>query len=196
MNTHIAIGVIGGLVVGTVAAAWFLAPTLFTGTNSESMTLTLTTEAFAHNGSIPPAYTCDGDRSRHPEMTISGIPDATVSLVLLMDDPDIPQVFKEQRGIEAFDHWVLFNIPPTTSRITPDAPVGTLGVNSAGDTGYTGPCPPPEYEPTEHRYIFTLYALDTELALEAGATKHEVLEALQGHVIEQAELIGRYDRAE
>lgn len=72
--------------------------------------------------------------------------------------------------------------------------MGTAGANGAGRNAYTGPCPPPQYEPSEHRYVFALYALDTELALAAGATKQEVLQAMKGHVLAEAKLVGRYKR--
>ncbi len=157
-------------------------------------TLTFTSSAFLHNEKIPAKYTCDENRKLSPPLSISGVPEGAKSLVLIMDDPDIPNVFKESRGIEAFDHWILFNIPPETQEIVEGTFVGIQGINSAGNTEYTGPCPPPEYEPSEHRYIFSLYALDTELSLSVGATKGEVLSAMQGHILEQAELIGLYKR--
>jgi Raf kinase inhibitor-like YbhB/YbcL family protein len=158
------------------------------------MALTLTSTAFEHGASIPAKYTCDGDRLLSPALTIAGVPEGAESLALVMDDPDIPEVKKKEFGLEAFDHWVLFNIPPETSGIPEGGTVGTPGATSRGDLTYTGPCPPPEYEPREHRYIFKLYALSARLALPAGATKREVLDALAPIVIEEAELIGRYAR--
>jgi len=125
---------------------------------------------------------------------ISDVPYGAKSLALIMDDPDIPTAVREALGIEVFDHWVLFNIPADTKEIPEGAVVGIEGLNTAGNSGYTGPCPPPEYEPSEHHYIFKLYALDESLTLLAGATKSEVLEALASHVMEEAELIGRYSR--
>jgi Raf kinase inhibitor-like YbhB/YbcL family protein len=156
-------------------------------------TLALTSFAFENNGKIPPVFTCDGD-GVSPALSISGVPQGARSLVLIVDDPDIPQVFKEQRGIEAFDHWTLFNIPPQTREIPQERSVGTPGVNGAGKNEYTGPCPPPQYEPSEHRYFFRLYAVDTMLELPEGASKADVLKAMQGHVLEQTELMGKYKR--
>lgn len=156
--------------------------------------LQLSSTAFLDGETIPAKYTCDGDRKLSPPLSIRSVPEGAKSLVLIMDDPDIPTAVREARGIEVFDHWVLFNIPADTTEILEGAVVGTEGVNTSGTSGYTGPCPPPEYEPSEHRYIFKLYALDEMLSLSAGATKREVLAALAPHKLAEAELIGRYSR--
>jgi Raf kinase inhibitor-like YbhB/YbcL family protein len=154
--------------------------------------LALTSTAFEQNGRIPAKYTCDGDRRVNPPLAFLGVPEGAKSLVLIMDDPDVPKV-RHASGV--FDHWVVFNIPPDAGGIPEGGPVpGTLGANGAEALAYTGPCPPPEYEPSEHRYVFKLYALREELALKAGATKGEVLAALAPARIEEAELIGRYSR--
>lgn len=154
----------------------------------------LVSAAFDANAPIPATYTCDGDNIS-PPLSIYGVPHGTVSLALIMDDPDIPQVFKTSRGIDKFDHWVLFNLPPTTTTLEEGyAGEGMSGANSAGKNAYTGPCPPPEYEPTEHRYIFQLYALDATLDLPEGATESDVRNAMKGHIIGKAELVGVYDR--
>lgn len=156
----------------------------------------LTSSAFEHEGTIPSKYSCDENRTLNPPLSVSSVPKGAVSLVLLVDDPDIPQHFKDERGIDSFDHWTVFNIAPDTTDIEEgvEAP-GVVGVNGRGENGYTGPCPPPEFEPTEHRYIFTLFALDTELSLGEDATKADVEQAMQGHVLEVTTLIGRYDRS-
>jgi hypothetical protein len=155
----------------------------------------LTSPTFTHNGVIPTQFTCDGDNI-NPPLSISGIPEETQSLALLVDDPDIPSEIKESRGIDVFDHWVVFNISPDASDIPQDASgLGIEGQNSSGELGYAGPCPPTEYQPTEHRYFFRVYALDTELALSEGATKEEVEKAMEGHIIAQTETVGRYDRS-
>ena len=156
--------------------------------------LSLTSSAFEHNGTIPSAYICDGDRELSPPLTVSGVPEGTESLALIMDDPDIPQAVKEARGIDVFDHWVLYNIPPETTEISEDATIGTAGLNSAGSERYIGPCPPPQYEPREHRYVFTLYALNGSPAFDKPPTKRHVVDALTPHLIAKAELIGRYAR--
>jgi len=155
------------------------------------MPMQLTSSAFNHNMSIPSKYTCDGDRTKNPPFSISDVPEEMKSLALIMNDPDVP---KQIRTDGVFDHWILFNIPAETTEILEGVSVGTPGVNSSGKNLYTGPCPPPQYEPSEHRYIFKLYALDTMLNLQAGTTKKEVLDSMKGHVLAETELIGRYKR--
>lgn len=156
--------------------------------------LTLTSPAFAHNGRIPAKYTCDGDGTLSPPLAMVGVPEGAKSLVLIMDDSDIPHVAKEKHGIESFDHWVLFNIPPEMSEIPEGGTAGEAGVTTRGEARYTGPCPPPEYEPSEHRYIFTLYALSGVLSFSEAPTAEQVRSALAPTLIEKAELIGRYSR--
>lgn len=149
------------------------------------MAFTIKSPAFENNGVIPQKYTCDGKDLSIP-LKWEGAPEKTKSYVLIMDDPDAP--------VGTWDHWVLFNIPPSVTEIKEganSAPAGaTEGKNSWGRTGYGGPCPPDR----EHRYFFKAYALDTILTLGASASKKEVEKALQGHVLAQAELVGRYDR--
>ncbi len=156
------------------------------------MTFSLTSPAFENNGKIPAKYTCDGDRTINPPLTFSGVPEGAKSLALIMDDPDVPKALHPE-GV--FDHWVAFNIPPGTNGIPEGGPVpGIAGANGAGVGAYTGPCPPPQYEPREHRYVFALYALGAPLTLPAGATKREVLEALAPLLLAETKLIGRYSR--
>lgn len=148
----------------------------------------LTSPAFADGGLIPRRYTCDGDDAS-PPLAWSGVPATTVSLALIADDPDAP------RG--TWVHWVLYNLPATTTSL-PEAlptderlPNGALqGRNDFRRTGYGGPCPPSG----THRYFFKLYALDTVLSLEPGATKQQLLQAMEGHVLAEAQLMGRYAR--
>lgn len=148
---------------------------------SEENGMELTSPAFAHEATIPDRYTCDGS-DISPPLQIDNIPTSTVSLALLVDDPDAPS------GV--WDHWVEFDIEPR--EIIPESArnLGTGGNNSWGRTGYGGPCPPSGI----HRYFFTVYALDTELGLAQGATKGAVLDALEGHVLAEATLMGRYSR--
>lgn len=153
-----------------------------------STSLILSSAAFADGGSIPAQYTCDGDQTP-PPLSITGAPEGTQSLALIVEDPDAPIQVKPDGK---FLHWVLFNIPAATTEIGPTGSVGMPGLNGAGEEGYTGPCPPKEYEPSEHRYIFTLYALDALLSLHSGATREEVVQAMEGHIIGEAQLIGRY----
>jgi Raf kinase inhibitor-like YbhB/YbcL family protein len=144
--------------------------------------LTLQSPAFNRNERIPSKYTCDGE-NLSPPLALDGIPAGTVSLVLIMDDPDSPT--------GTWDHWMVFNIPPHTDRFGEgEEPYGTPGNNTWKKTGYGGPCP----GSGEHRYSFRVYALDATLRLPAGATKADVLENMKGHILEVAELIGRYER--
>lgn len=147
--------------------------------------------AFEPGGVIPARYTCDGENVS-PPLSIAGRPRGTVAYALIMDDPDIPSAVRERLGADEFVHWVLFNFPYTVGVIpegtVPDA--ATMGNNSAGQNTYTGPCPPDR----EHRYFFRLYALDTRLTLREGAVKEEVLHAMEGHVLGEAQLMGTYDR--
>jgi Raf kinase inhibitor-like YbhB/YbcL family protein len=151
----------------------------------------LTSSAFEENGSIPAKYTCDGNRFLSPPLSIAGVPQGAASLVLIVDDPDAP---KELVPSGAFTHWMLFNIPPDATEIPEGEQVGQAGANERGDAKYTGPCPPPEYEPSEHRYVFTLHALDAELDLPEGASRADLEHALTPHEIERTALVGRYAR--
>ena len=144
----------------------------------------LTSSAFANGGKIPSLYTCEG-KGMSPPLEITGVPPQAKSLVLIMDDPDVPAFVRPD---QMYDHWILFNIPPTTHKI--DANAAIHGKNTSGENRYIGPCPPDR----EHRYFFKLYALDKELALHEGATKKEVEKAMEGHIIAKCELIGLYEK--
>lgn len=146
----------------------------------------LTSTAFENNGMIPRQYTCDGENVSPPR-NIMQIPPETKTLALIMDDPDAVKP-----AGKVWDHWIVFNIPPNTNEIEEGKdPQGIKGMTSFGKSGYGGPCPPDG----EHSYIFKLYAVDTELDLVEGASKEEVLGLMQGHILEEAELIGRYARS-
>ena len=149
----------------------------------------LTSSAFENNGRIPGKYTCDG-QELSPPLKIENSPVLAKSFVLIMDDPDIPDFVKEKFRIHVWDHWVLFNINPTVKEIKEGQNPGIKGKNTAHRLGYASPCPPDR----EHRYFFKLYALDTLLQLKEGSTKIQVEEAMQGHIIAKAELVGRYER--
>lgn len=160
-----------------------------------SSTLILNTSAFGNGQSIPSKYTCDGDNVS-PPLAIAGVPEGAKTLALIMDDPDVPKQLKPD-GV--FDHWTLFNLPAGRQASltieegrTPEGAV--VGANGAGKSAYTGPCPPAQYEPSEHRYFFRLYALDAALDIPAGSSKSDVLAAMEGHIIGEAELMGRYKR--
>jgi len=156
--------------------------------------LSIVSSAFESGEAIDPRFSCDG-RNINPPLQISDIPENTESLVLIMNDPDIPNEIKGRLGKEEFVHWVLFNISPTVRNIEEGGAPGIEGQNTSGNIGYTGPCPPTEFKPTEHRYFFRIYALDIELELSEGATKEDVLKSMEGHILQQSELMGTYDRA-
>lgn len=156
------------------------------------MALTIASSAFTDRGEIPAKYTCDG-QDISPPLSWSGVPSKAKSLVLIVDDPDAPDP-KAPRM--TWVHWVLYNLPPTTSGlpegVSPSQlPAGTKeGLNDWGRTGYGGPCPPIG----RHRYFFKLYALDTVLPDLGRPTKQALEKAMAGHILEQAELIGTYQR--
>ncbi|MBI4151463.1 YbhB/YbcL family Raf kinase inhibitor-like protein [Candidatus Woesearchaeota archaeon] len=150
----------------------------------------LTSSVFVHNGKIPSKYTCDGDNI-NPPLLISDVPKEAKSLVLIMDDPDIPETVKQHFNINIWVHWVVFNIPPETTDIDEGKrPRGVVGINTRNVNSYGGPCPPDR----EHRYFFKLYALDTLLQLQENATKEDVEMAIAGHELAKTELVGRYER--
>ena len=154
------------------------------------MTFKLSSTAFGEGDSIPAHYSCDGAQAS-PPLSIGGAPEGTKTFTLIMEDPDVPKALKPD-GV--FLHWVVFNIPGSITEIIEGASLGISGENGAGKTGYVAPCPPPQYDPREHRYVFTLYALDKELALQAGAPKQVIIQAMQGHILGTAQLIGKYKR--
>jgi len=196
MQARVAIGIILLLIVagGVLILNDRLLVPPRDASNQEKTFMQLLSSAFAHGKAIPSQYTCDAENIS-PPLSISDVPEGTKSLVLLMDDPDIPDAVKQSRGISVFDHWVVFNIPPDTELLEEGGvPPGIQGANDAGSSSYTGPCPPKEFEPREHRYFFTLYALDTTLGLSPGATKAEVEQAMDGHILAEKELVGRYER--
>ncbi|MBT4849463.1 YbhB/YbcL family Raf kinase inhibitor-like protein [Candidatus Parcubacteria bacterium] len=142
-------------------------------------------KSFEHNQSIPKQYTCDGEDTS-PQLSIGDVPIDTKSLVIIMDDPDAIKP-----AGKVWDHWIVFNIPPDTIEIPEGKePRGIHGIGTSENFDYHGPCPPD----TEHRYFFKVYALDAMLDLIEGVTKAEVIEAMQGHIIDQAELVGLYNR--
>jgi len=147
------------------------------------MTIHLTSSAFSEGGAIPVNYTCDG-QNISPPLRWNDIPGGARNLALIVDDPDAP------RG--TFTHWVLFGIPAQSSELAEgDTGGGTQGRNDFGRNGYGGPCPP---RGNPHRYFFRLYALDTVLRLQPGATKQELLRAMENHIIGEGQLMGTYQR--
>lgn len=156
-------------------------------TSNPSSTMQLTSDAFQQDGMIPARFTCDG-QNISPALHIADVPDGAQSLVLIMEDPDVP---KNLRPEGVFDHWLAWNIPPSTTSIAEGTePSGVIGNTTSGKTGYTGPCPPDK----EHRYFFRLYAIDTTLDLPQTVSKNDLVAAIKGHVLASVELLGHYDR--
>jgi len=148
----------------------------------------LASPAFKDKEIIPSRYTCEG-ANISPPLEISGVPQNAKCLVLIMDDPDVPAYIRAER---MWDHWIIFNMLPSTHQIPEmKGPAsGIHGKTTFGHTKYGGPCPPDR----EHRYFFKLYALDILLPLKEGATKHEVEQAMKGHIVAEAQLMGRYEK--
>jgi Raf kinase inhibitor-like YbhB/YbcL family protein len=156
----------------------------------DETTFTITSTAFATGADIPVKYTCNG-QNVSPALYWTQVPTGTASFALIMYDPDA-----------AYTHWVIYNLPPDATGLPEAVPKGdTLAngalqgkIGSGGSgypTGYMGPCPP---KGGPHHYQFTLYALDITLDLAAGASKDQVLQAMQGHILGQAQLVGIYQR--
>lgn len=152
------------------------------------MSFSIKTTAFPEGGTIPKKFTCDGP-DVSPALTWVDAPAATQSLVLIADDPDAP--------VGTWTHWIIWGIPPGTTLSEGVAKTETLsdgarqGRNDFKRIGYGGPCPPPG---NPHRYFFRLSALDNKLDLKPGASRKELENAMHGHVLSQAELMGKYGR--
>ena len=151
--------------------------------------LELKTAAFPPGGAIPKQFTCDG-ADVSPALSWTEPPPRTQSFVLIVDDPDAPA--------GTWVHWVVYNLPASARQIPEHAQSddmvqggGLHGVNDFHRTGYGGPCPPPG---KPHRYFFRLYALDIELAVKPEASRKDVDQAMRGHVLAHAELMGTYGR--
>lgn len=166
-------------------------------------TIRLKSTAFEDGGMIPKTFTCDGS-DRSPPLEWSGVPESTRSLVLICDDPDAP--------IGTWSHWVVFNVAPQVRALKEGVPPGETiaataadepkagddnsprarqGTNDFSKLGYGGPCPPSG----THRYFFRLYALDIQLDLGSSAKRSQVLKAIEGHILAEGRLMGKYKRA-
>ena len=174
------------LVLRVSAIGLFLILYPFAGLGQGAHAFELKSTAFTAGGMIPSPYTCQG-KDISPPLVWSGTPKNTKSYALICDDPDAP--------MGTWVHWVFYNIPPSCSSL-PEAlekterPAlgGIHGKSSFGDFGYGGPCPPWG----THRYYFRLHALDAMLSLGSGASKKDILEAMEGHILAKAELMGTY----
>jgi Raf kinase inhibitor-like YbhB/YbcL family protein len=167
------------------------------------LTIQLHSSAFADGAMIPKTFTCDG-HDRSPPLEWSGVPSSARALALICDDPDAPA--------GTWSHWVVFNLPPQVTALKEGVPPeqtlpaavtggsqpaggdfsqARQGKNDFGKTGYGGPCPPRG----THRYYFRLYALDKTLELDSTARRSDVLKAVQGHIVAEGRLVGKYERA-
>jgi Raf kinase inhibitor-like YbhB/YbcL family protein len=156
------------------------------------MPFTITSSAFTPGQEIAPVYTCEG-ADHAPPLTFSDVPPSAKSLALIVEDPDAPDPKKPER---IFVHWVLYDLPASSPGLPEGAraqnlPAGAReGQNGWNRQGYGGPCPPVG----RHRYFFKAYALDTLLGDRGALTKQQLLDAMQGHVVAEAELVGTYQR--
>ncbi len=149
------------------------------------MAIQVTSSAFEPGGAIPRKHTGEG-QDVSPALTWTGLPEGTREIALICDDPDAPRP-------EPFVHWVVYKIPADRTGFPEGSTQGALeGQNDFGQTGYGGPMPPRGHG--VHHYHFKVYALDTELEVGAGLTKDQLLEAMEGHVLDEGELVGTYER--
>jgi Raf kinase inhibitor-like YbhB/YbcL family protein len=172
--------------LAALGAAGLSPSPLSSGDNT--MALTITSSAFTEGAMIPGKHTCDAE-DISPDLSWSGVPQGAKSLALICDDPDAP--------VGTWVHWVLFNLPADVTALPAGIPADAVlkngarhGKNDFRKLGYGGPCPPGG----THRYYFKLYALDTVLTLQSGSTKAELLAAMQGHILAEAQLMGKYKR--
>jgi Raf kinase inhibitor-like YbhB/YbcL family protein len=154
----------------------------------KKMDIEVTSPAFGEGESMPATYTADGE-DISPPLEWTGVPEGAKSIALINDDPDAP--------VGTWVHWVLYNIPPDVTSLEENMPPDETLANGArqgttdfGRIGYGGPAPPSG----THRYFFKVYALDTMLDLPTGATKRQVGDAMQGHVLAEGQLMGKYSR--
>lgn len=154
-----------------------------------AQSMTLTSSAFTNGGPIPATFTCSG-QDVSPPLSWSGTPAGTHSVALTVIDPDAP--------VKPFIHWLIFNLPSSTSSLaqavppSKKGPDGSLqGRNDFNDDGYGGPCPPPG---PPHHYHFTIYAVDRSLALPGGVREPAFADAIKGHILATGELIGTFAR--
>ena len=153
------------------------------------LSILVSSAAFTDGSSIPPRHICDGE-DRSPPLSWSDVPSGTGSIALIVDDPDAPG--------GTWVHWVLYGITPDATGLREGIPSSEVtstgafqGKNDFNQLGYRGPCPP---RGDAHRYFFKVYALDTDLELEAGLTKNELLRELSDHILARGQLMGKYQR--
>jgi Raf kinase inhibitor-like YbhB/YbcL family protein len=161
-------------------SVWFVEAEEIDAEKIGSVSMKLTSPEFENNGFIPKRFSCQG-QNINPALIIEGIPTEAKSLALIFDDPDAPA--------GDWVHWVVFDMP-VVSKIEEDSIPGNQGINDFGRNDYGGPCPPFG----THRYVFKIYALDVKLGLGEGINKRELEQAMEGHILAKAELVGRYKK--
>jgi hypothetical protein len=183
-------GIIVSAVLPTLLFCWCKKSTAG-GSQEEGgkeMGIKISSAVFENNGLIPVKYTCDGD-DISPPLRWEAVPAGAKSIAVICDDPDAP--------MGTFVHWVLFNLPADTRELAEKIPADKTLANGAkqgtsdfGSIGYGGPCPPSG----THRYFFKIYALDKEVDLPAGANKRQLVKAMEGHILDEGQVIGKYKR--
>ncbi len=148
------------------------------------MTIHVSSPAFSGGGPIPRKYTCDGGNTV-PPIEWTGVPEQSRSLAIICEDPDAPS--------GTFTHWVLYDLPPSTTGVREGITIGKEGVNDLGKHGFGGPCPP--QRDAAHHYHFRVFALDLESLGGSGLSRDAVMELMQGHVLASGDLVGTYRRA-
>jgi Raf kinase inhibitor-like YbhB/YbcL family protein len=172
----------------------------FQASSKNGSIMKLTSSEIKDGSRVANRFTADGE-DLSPPLSWSGAPDETKSFALICDDPDAPS--PRRPAAEPWVHWVIYNIPQNVSELpsamkrvaeSTNVPGARQGVNSwsSDNIGYRGPAPPPGSG--KHRYVFKLYALDTVLDLPAGATKRKLLDAMSGHIVAEAQLVGTFER--
>lgn len=146
--------------------------------------LAVSSPAFAAHEAIPARYSADGE-DKSPPLEWKGAPEGTRSFAVVVHDPDAPL-------IDGFTHWVLYDIPAEVTSLEEGTDLFVAGKNSFGHFGYNGPAPPPGHD--VHHYYFWVYALDSDLEMDPGLERRQLLDRIEEHVLEQARLVGRYQR--
>lgn len=162
-----------------------IAVVMFVVSLNASAKIGIKSSAFAAGASIPSKFTCDAQNPPNPPLQFTGVPKEAKSLVLIMYDPDVPKTLMPSGN---FDHWMVWDLAPDSKGIKEGD--SAQGLNGMGKAGYVGPCPPDR----EHRYFFHIYALDTKLAGAKILNRKDLEDAMKGHIIEDAELMGKYEK--
>jgi len=178
----VAFAILFGMISAAQNSAFAQEAKVSTAKSNTKTVMKISSVAFANNGKIPKKYTCDG-ASVSPPLKISDVPKNTKSLALILDDPDAPS--------GTFTHWVIWGISPKKTQFAEGEKKGFVeGTMDLGKPGYFGPCPPSGV----HRYVFKLFALDSQVDISAKSKKQELVSTMQNHIIQNATLVGKYSR--